>query len=358
MNQIFRFLLLIIVASGMFFQGCAPKWEIDNPYKNVDWENHLRYKANLHTHTTRSDGSLSPQEVVDRYHTLGYKILAITDHNEVTYPWNAFSTLEHSNSAKQKLEEGRIDSSAVKYEDRDPELLNMYAIQGNEVSSPHHLGSYFSDYKDRPGDEFVTIEAIGQKNGITLLNHPGRYTSRNPEKYTVEFYVDIFNRYNHVTGMEVYNQGDRYPTDRKLWDEVLSKTMPERPMWGYSNDDFHGGDEKLGRNWNLFILPELNEESIRQGMLEGQFLYVYASEGHRGPEIPKIESIKVNKKKSTIWIQSSGQDSIRWISGGNVVAREPQIDLDDVPVVSGYVRAEIFGPGSVTGTQPFSIRQK
>jgi len=357
MNQIFKFLLLLIAPLVILFQGCAPKWEIDNPYENVDWENHQHYKANLHTHTTRSDGSLSPQEVVDRYHALGYKILAITDHNEVTYPWEGFSALKHSNSAKEKLEEGRIDSSAVNYENRDPEELNMFAIQGNEVSSPHHLGSYFSNYGDQPGDEHVTIEAIAQKNGLTLLNHPGRYTNRNPEKYTVDFYADVFNRYHHVTGMEVYNQGDRYPTDRKLWDEVLSTTMPERPIWGYSNDDFHGGDEKLGRNWNLFILPELTEESIRQGMLDGRFLHVYAVEGHRGPETPKIESIKINKKKGTIGIQSSGQDSIRWISGGNVVGRGSQIDLDDVAGLTGYVRAEIFGPGSVTGTQPFGIQQ-
>jgi len=343
---------------GFLLSGCASEWEIKNPYESVDWQSHKQYKANLHTHTTRSDGGHSPQDVVDRYHELGYKILAITDHNEVTYPWGSFSNLSPSEGAYKKLADGRIDSSSVQYEDRNPEELKMFAIQGNEVSSPHHLGSFFSDYGRQPGEEHVNIKEIGKKNGIILLNHPGRYTARNPEKYSINWYVDIFNSYDYVTGMEVYNQGDRYPKDRILWDSVLVRTMPERPMWGYSNDDFHGGQHNLGRNWNVFILPELSEESIRKGMLEGHFLYTYAFKGHNGPEVPQIEAINVNNKKGIIEIKSSGQDSIRWISGGNVVSKGNKIDLSEVPELTSYVRAEIYGPESITGTQPFGLVPK
>ncbi|MBR4288066.1 MAG: hypothetical protein IKT50_01360 [Clostridia bacterium] len=39
------------------------------------------YKANLHTHSTISDGKLSPKEVKEAYKKLGYQILALTDHN-------------------------------------------------------------------------------------------------------------------------------------------------------------------------------------------------------------------------------------------------------------------------------------
>ena len=37
------------------------------------------YKANLHTHTTVSDGALSPAERVEQYREAGYSVLAITD---------------------------------------------------------------------------------------------------------------------------------------------------------------------------------------------------------------------------------------------------------------------------------------
>ena len=39
------------------------------------------FKANLHTHSTISDGQLSPAEIKQAYKDLGYQILAITDHN-------------------------------------------------------------------------------------------------------------------------------------------------------------------------------------------------------------------------------------------------------------------------------------
>jgi hypothetical protein len=46
-------------------------------------------KANLHTHSTQSDGSLTVPVVIDSYHALGYEVLAMTDHNKVTWPWSS-----------------------------------------------------------------------------------------------------------------------------------------------------------------------------------------------------------------------------------------------------------------------------
>ena len=38
------------------------------------------YKANLHAHSTVSDGGLTPSELKERYRAKGYSILALTDH--------------------------------------------------------------------------------------------------------------------------------------------------------------------------------------------------------------------------------------------------------------------------------------
>ena len=43
------------------------------------------FKANLHTHTTISDGKLTPEEVKAAYMERGYQIVAFTDH-EVCVP--------------------------------------------------------------------------------------------------------------------------------------------------------------------------------------------------------------------------------------------------------------------------------
>jgi predicted metal-dependent phosphoesterase TrpH len=38
------------------------------------------YRGNLHTHSTRSDGALTPEAVVTAYRTHGYDFVALTDH--------------------------------------------------------------------------------------------------------------------------------------------------------------------------------------------------------------------------------------------------------------------------------------
>ena len=44
-------------------------------------ENGSFYKANLHCHTTVSDGSLSPEDTKAVYKEQGYSIIAYTDHD-------------------------------------------------------------------------------------------------------------------------------------------------------------------------------------------------------------------------------------------------------------------------------------
>ena len=84
---------IVILTSGLFLISisCTQEYFIENPYEKVDWESYGRYKGDLHVHTSRSDGHLAPQVVVDRFNAIGYSIVAITDHNLVTYPWQNFS---------------------------------------------------------------------------------------------------------------------------------------------------------------------------------------------------------------------------------------------------------------------------
>ncbi len=350
----------LAIAMTMMVASCAPSWDIENPYESVDWNNHEQYKANFHTHTTRSDGRLNPHEAVDGYHALGYDILAIADHNGVTYPWTAFSTMEASSLSIRRQEENPdAYPETFEFENRNPETLGMIAIQANELSSHHHMGSFFTDHKRPPYgvrvDYTVTeeesIRDVGQTGGLVMLYHPGRYDR------PVEWYVDFYERYEHLFGLEVFNQGDRYPDDRLIWDSILTITMPDRPVWGYSNDDMHSWAQ-LGRNWNMMILPELSLESVRAGMENGLSYFIYAPEGHEGPEPPVVERIRVNNRRGNISISATHYERMVWISGGEVYHEGHSIDLDILPESISYVRAKLYGEaGTVAGTQPFGIRR-
>mgnify|MGYP001193246418 FL=1 len=42
------------------------------------------YKGNIHSHTTRSDGRLSPEAAISEYRDRGYHFLILTEHNRYT----------------------------------------------------------------------------------------------------------------------------------------------------------------------------------------------------------------------------------------------------------------------------------
>jgi hypothetical protein len=353
-------LSLIIIACltiTVLLAGCNQKWEITNPYDSVDWSAHNQYKANFHTHTTRSDGRLNPHKVIDRYHQLGYDILAITDHNEVTYPWIAFAEMEESGTSRNRMESvPETMPENFMYENRDPVVLGMISIQANELSRHHHMGSFFNDHNGTT-TVLESLEATAVKDGITMLYHPGRYQGSDPQSFNLKWYADLYENYDHLFGMEVYNQGDRYPGDRKLWDSVLTVTMPDRPVWGFSNDDMHT-EPNIGRNWNMLILPELNHEQVRLGMENGLSYFIYAPGGHVGPQPPVIKSVRTNNRKGTIEIRAAGYDSVVWISGGEALHQGSTFNINDVEESIPYVRAKLYGPGeTVAGTQPFGIKK-
>jgi hypothetical protein len=353
------------VLMGASLAGCNPGRQIANPYQTVDWDKYGQYRANLHTHTMVSDGWMNPHTVVDKYREAGYQILAISDHNSVTWPWENFSGFKAGSSignriARRELkpqEEDWIRTDDLQFRDVNPSELGMIAVQANEFSSHHHINSFFNDHNGTK-TEVESLEATAAKNGLTVLNHPGRYHDPNPGVYSLEWYAGLFRRFPHLLGMEVYNCGKRFPHDDLLWDSLLTVLASERPVWGFSNDDMHSLRD-FGRNWNIFPLPELKVEEVRRAMENGSFYFVYAPDGQNGPQPPVIKSIHVNRRKGKIRIISSGSDSIAWISEGRKIMHGEQFRLKKPFERIRYIRAELYGADeTIVCTQPFIFENR
>ena len=52
------------------------------------------FKGNIHTHSNRSDGALSPEEVCRRYKEAGYDFISISDHFIGTFDYPLVDTRE------------------------------------------------------------------------------------------------------------------------------------------------------------------------------------------------------------------------------------------------------------------------
>lgn len=351
-----------------------------DPYAEVNWQTFEQHKANLHTHTTQSDGQLTPSQAIDEYRSRGYTILSLTDHNLCTWSWTDLAEMERKGRALQSdnaaakepdvPSEERRFPRVYAYEDRVPEEVGMVAIAGNEYSIHQHANSYFVQHENRSRKIEQTINEVGDLGGIMVINHPGRYwdltdTGSIPED-VIARYVGLYRNNPHVIGMEVINQGKRYKDDVRLWDEVLTALMPERPVWGFSNDDMHVL-KKLGRDWDVFLLTSLDGTQVRSAMETGQFYFcttgTHPEETRSVQETPIITAISHDVIAGILKINASSGDVLlpdedyKWISQGNVVHTGSTIHYRTIEGIDKYLRAELTGKGGTTYTNPYGIRK-
>ncbi len=347
-----------------------------NPYRSVDWEVVEHHRAALHVHTLQSDGWHLPAEVVAAYHKAGFKILAITDHDNMepnvhvrpgrvpedraspypdpkpenypantTWPWTAFGAPA-------------------------PEELGLVGIEANELSYRHHINSLFNSYgaPDKTLDEDQLLLAVKQRGGLAFLDHPGisaNWWTRRP----VEWYAERFEKHgpDYLVGIEVTNcspETEQY--DEGLWDQLLARFMPERPIWGFGTDDMHTMTS-VRESDSVFLLDELNEGAVREAMEAGRFYFRKSNRRNdlrerRPPEelFPQIRAIRVDEAAGTITVEASNHDTIRWISApeslepaadyrtsnspwplGRVVHEGATLDYRAAPGIGNYVRVEL-----------------
>jgi len=326
----FKFVFYLLPLMLLFSCAGQPRSTVVlNPYEDVDWSSFEKHKANLHTHTTESDGSFSPLEVVTMFSEAGYTILALTDHDnnkldQPTWPWENYG----------------IDISN----------FTILPVQGNEISSTNHIGSYFNDYSDgSQTSEILALEEIGQRDGLAVMFHPGRYRNQR----NAQFYFDLYQTYDHLVGMEVVNKRDVHSADRILYDSVLSYFMPDRPVWAFSNDDFHRL-EHFGTSYNIFLLPKngLQTDQFRNAFENGHFFAVHdPSETWSKAVIP--DSVIVSDRKIIVYADCD-EEQVQWISQGYIVHTGKSLPLS--MNLGSYVRVNIAGEDNAfTLLQPFGL---
>ncbi len=338
----------------------------NNPYQAIDWASVNQYKGNFHTHTTQSNDAsdgFTTAYVVDRYHAAGYKILSLTDHDYNPYPWELFSQYMSSVPA------------------RDPAALGMLAVPGNELSKDNtnswseRTGGQFNHHNDfftgRQGQEFASLQesyaytyALG---GMQIINQPGQYwsidnTYSETQKDGPGWHATNFKTYPSLIGLEVYNQGNRRPNDRILWDQILERTMPARPVFGYSCDDAHN-DDQLFRNYNFMLMEDLTTEELKDAMRKGETYFCYEPKGSGEGKAPRISEIEVDEATKTITIETDGL--VYWIYGTDKTSSAASSTRSSVVGIGktfhyngyqgAYVRAFITNAYGETCTQPFGF---
>ena len=240
------------------------------------YDNQLRwYKGNLHTHTTVSDGSCTPQEVRRMYRDAGYDFLSLTDHNKVSVneEKDGLLMLAGIEMALNFDSPRRVAYHFVGI-DPDPEVANF-------------------SYQDFADDPQKVIDYLKQHGAYTILCHPD---------WSLMTTADILNLHGY-DAVEVMNSVSD-PTARGDSSRVLDTVMTSgrvSPMVASDDAHFYNGEHCHACVW--VNAAELTHDCIMQALREGKF---YASEG------PRFHSIEVRDGK--IRVATSPVCLIRFMS--------------------------------------------
>lgn len=258
------------------------------------------YKANLHCHSTVSDGKLSPEEIKKVYKENGYSIVAFTDHNLM---------IPHGDLNDESF----LAMTGVEYNvDNDDENIrkghgytchiNLIALgEGMETQPFWHRTKYVRpglcnmEYKDRVKfdaalpdyERKYTAECISEimtkgreANFFVTYNHP--YWSR-------EIYSDYIG-FNGMHAVEIMNNSSRvssgaFEYNDKVFDDML---RAGKNVFCVAADDNHSpkpvgsrGCDMCGA-YTVIKAERLDLESVAKSLRSGNF---YCSEG---PEIKAL----------------------------------------------------------------------
>jgi hypothetical protein len=359
-------------------------YTITNPYATVDWNTWGHYKANLHTHSTVSDGNDTFTAVIEAYYAQGYDILAMTDHGVVNKGWdkvpNTVPLLSYHflnpfvkpvPLTEERYKEITTGSDRGGRGMTDvPDGIEMNAA----VITKSHVNGFFCGYGQgdwgKENDFVGPIAAVDKLGGLSFINHPGDWlesandVSIAKDPKNIKFFADILEKYKSCLGIEVLNERDN-PTanDRVLWDGLLESVIPTgRNVWGFSNSDSHVMSN-IDTEFEYFMMPSNTVANVRTAMENGTFFacgrYAHRELGDNFTavgNVPSVTNITVNNTTDQISIQATGYDKIQWIAKGEIIATGNTIDLNAYESQIGcYVRAQLIGPGGVCFTQAFPV---
>lgn len=228
-------------------------YEIINPYQGTG----SYCRAQLHTHTTNSDGKLSPDQLISEYERLGFKYLAITDHDKVT----------------------KVDS----------EKSEIVLINGEEMTYPrpfrplgYHINRLFIDQaanrslKKKHSLSCLQdiIDHTEDSGGIIVINHPSFIGNLGSQQWLPEKLLGI----NNFFLIEIANHHTDNEFNILYWHALLNKYGYSNPIWAIGGDDTHRRED-IATNYIMIRVDMFDKQSLHRSLKSGDFYIT------QGPEV-------------------------------------------------------------------------
>ena len=286
------------------------------------------YKASLHTHSTVSDGKMTPQEVKQRYKEAGYSILALTDHHLIT----AHPELNEEDFLTLTSIELGLDSADYAppqsffgqtfhfnlIAKRPDNLWQPYPPKENvAVKNPEYVAAAHWDQRERVCSVGCANEIIRRANEegfLVIYNHPTWSKQRYPEYSGLKglWALEIRNTHNCLNGYDDNNH--------RVYQDLLE--LGNR-LCVVAADDTHR-PHTIGGSWTMIAAKSLTYGDVIDAMERGD---LYAS---CGPEITglTLEGAKLKltcSPAAQVTLQSQARYALR--VAGDAPVTEAEFDL-------------------------------
>ena len=297
------------------------------------------YKANLHCHSTFSDGQLTIHQIKEAYKNHGYSIVAFTDHDiliphqELTddgfLELNGFE-YEIDEYYDKGIEHRYLHTCHICFIALDPENITQFCFNerylfGNsikhasEVVYDKETYGYIRNYDPK---DISNLMKIGREKGFFVTyNHPAWSLEEYPQyiNYHGMHAMEIVNNSCVVSGHEDYNA--------KIYDDILNNGNFIYCIAADDNHNFHGFDTPYCDSFGGFTMikaEKLEYKTITDALVNGHF---YASQGPAIHELYVEDDIVYIKTSPASKIVFSTDDRRRDNVSGNGVT-EAKFKLD------------------------------
>lgn len=281
-------------------------------------------KGNLHMHTTRSDGVLSPDEAVELYRAHGYDFVALSDHDVV--------------GCDTHMQEGMLILSGIELAYELPaEELHIVGI-GIPKGLESRLNPLFGPQ--------AAVDTLRQNGGRAILAHPAW------SLLTTGTICGL----RHLTAAEIYNAMSTAP--RNCLRADASNVLDAAAAHGcvlplVAVDDAHFYEGEHCHSYIMVQAEALTQAALFEALDCGRF---YASQG------PEIRRLSVSEKQ--IHLECSPVSSIifysnlAWVTGRCRTGQALTQSTYDLRTQTGetFVRCQIIDQaGKSAWTNPIAL---
>ena len=328
-------------------------------------KNQPQYRANLHCHSTLSDGELTPAELKDAYKAAGYSILCITDHE---YPYDHSDMTEDDFLMLTGYEAYIRPSVTGKYDQFQEEIhINLFARDPHNVGYVNYSDPYCKYVKDPAIREgFIKVGAdpsVPREYTVEYVNSfvqaakdNGYLAAYNHPVWSLEYEEMILN-YEGFFSMEMCNYSSwldfRGEYNGPLYDKLLRQG---KRIFVHSADDNHNAapmdtpySDSFG-GYAMVLARDLTYDAVIEALEKGDF---YSSMG------PVITELTFDGTHVHIEVEPAQQISM--LVGGKKVYNkigtpgEPVTSADfEIPDNARYVRFSVYSfDGKFADTRGF-----